>query len=248
MADEPTEAELREARLIVTAAIAAAGKCESTVAWRGRVNTMITEVVDMLGPKSPQMRRAIALLPQNVTVFPATYLGYDTEFNTKEGRPDRSGRWQVRLAHPVDKRHPDGIQRIRTEMMNTPGGKAMANKLADLKEGDEVFCWKVQEDMKSGDGGETMAVLYHIRYRPPLKDAAERSARAQQPAPEEGRVTSSPPSGASIEMEAFNVATEGWDGKVKAALVNDLRFADLFPPTVDNVDRMIAYVKDWKFE
>lgn len=240
-----TEEELRAARAIVSGAIVAAGKMESSVAWRQRIRLLIPEVADILGDRSPEMTRALAM--HNATFFMTTFLGYDSEYETHTGKKDRSNRLQVRLAHNVDKRHPDGVQKLRTERLDSPSGKRMAEKLKELKEGDEVYCWKVQEEMKSGDG-ETMAALWHIRYRPPFKDVAGASPSAPRPAPEEGRVTSSPPSGASIEMEAFNAATDGWDGKVKAALVNDLRFANLFPPTVDNVDQMIAFIKTWEYK
>lgn len=242
-----SEEELRAARAIVSGAIVAAGKMESSVAWRQRIRLLIPEVADILGEGSPEMTRALAM--HNSTFFYTTFLGFDSEYTTHNGKPDRSNRLQVRLAHSVDKRHPDGVQKIRTERLDTPSGKRMAEKLKELKAGDEVYCWKVQEEMKSGDG-ETMAALWHIRYRPSNKDVAGATPSAPRPAPEEGRVTSSPSSGANppVEMEAFIEATKDWPGKTVVALKSDLDFAGLWPPTTDNVDRMIAFVKEWRFE
>jgi hypothetical protein len=233
--------------MVVAAAVAAVGPMGgSSAAWKARINGVIPQVGAMLGSGSFQMSRALAIL--GASVFWAEFLGFETDYLTMDGKPDRSKRLQVALSHPVDKRFPDGVQHIRTERTDTEAGKAMHNRLAQIEPGDEVICWKVQEAMKSG-GGETMAVLYHIETTGRRKDAADRPPPRADPvagdAPEEA--TPSVSSGAHPEMEAFNLATADWDSKHKAALVRDLKFANLFPPTVDNVDLMIAFIKEWSF-
>ena len=247
MADKPNELELRDARLILAGAIAAAGKAESSVVWKGRVHALIPEVAAMFGERSNQISRAVSML--RATPFTAEFLGFDTEYLTSKGSPDKSKRVQVRLAHGIDKRHPDGVQRIRTERTDTQVGKRMLEKLQQVEPGQTLLCWKVQEEMRSGEG-ETVAILMHFEVLPDRKDSPTRSPSGGEGAgplppvarPEEegpGTPTPGPTDFARAEMDAFNEATRHLPAKRKIALVRDLVAAKQWPPDVDNIDHLL---------
>jgi hypothetical protein len=239
MANEPTPDQLRDARVIVAAAIAAAGNMNSSVAWQHRVNSLIAPVGAMFGERSRQMQRALGML--NATVFTAQLAGFKIE--------ESSTRLIVDLVHPVDKDHPDGLQHIRTERTDTAPGKAMAEKIGHAKSGDTLLCWKVLEEIASGpNAGRNASVLYHIEVLPDRKDStprAEGGGPVVRSAPEEqpgGTASSGAPSTkvATInEFEAFNTATEHLDGRTKAAFVASLREQELWPPSSATIDRIL---------
>lgn len=237
MADD----QLREARLIVAAAIAAAGPCQSSIAWRGRVNSLIAPVAAMFGERSNQVQRALGML--NASVFTAPFVGMEME--------NSSTRIIVKLEHPIDKDHPDGIEQLRTERTDTPAGKAMAEKLEHVAPGNTLLCWKALEDIRSGPNtGRQVRVVYHIEILPDRKDSAPRApvAPTVRSAPEEtqGGTSSGAPtpvSPASIdEFRVFNEATEHLDGRTKALLVGMLRDEGLWPPSTLTIDGILVKV------
>ena len=247
MPDEPTAPEFEAARLIVIGAIAAAGKMESSVAWKGRVNSLIPQVASMLGDRSSQMQRALAMV--RATVFTADYIGHDTEYLTREGRPDESRRVQVRLVHPIDRDHPDGVQLIRTERTDTQVGKSMLDRLSALEGGETLLCWRAKEEIRSGSqAGREASYLAHFEVLPKRGDQSSGSRGSATPtrtAPE----GSPSPSGAPPEERStidwfgdFNQATEHMDGRTKSIFVGMLRDAGLWPPSADNIDRIILEV------
>ena len=239
MADEPSPDQLRDARLILAAAIAAAGNMNSSIAWKGRVNALIPQVGAMFGARSQQMQRSLGML--NASVFTAEFVGFTVE--------ESSTRLIVDLAHPVDKDHPDGMEHIRTERTDTPAGKAMAEKIGHAQPGNTLLCWKVMEDITSGpNAGRQVRVLYHIEVLPDRKDSAPRAPGGDpvaRSAPEDnqGGTSSGAPTRkpatdkATIdEFEAFNQATEHMDGRTKALFVAKLREEGAWPPNASTID------------
>lgn len=249
MADEHTAEQISHARQVVAAAIAAAGKMDSSVAWKGRINTLIPEVAAILDEKSVQMYRALQM--NAATYFEAEFIKFETDYLTASGKKDESKRAQVHLVHDVTQRFPDGVQRIRTHRIDTQLGERQLERLKSLQPGANLACYKVQEALKSGEG-ETMAVLAHFEERPARKTAPAGVPPAPQPrqAPEgPSTAPSGAPSSPSInEFSAFNDATQDMSGRTKTRFVAWCRENDLWPPSTGNIDAIIISARDWPEE
>lgn len=239
--DDPSPERLRDARLVLAGAIAAAGKRESSVAWKGRVNSLIAEVAAMFGDRSSQMRRALAVL--DAAVFTAVLVGIEFEESSK--------RIVVKLEHPVDKDHPDGVQAIRTERTDSQPGKMMQERLAQIGPGTTLLCWKVLEKMADG---RKVAVLYHVETLPDRRGTGQQSAREVErpvsPAAPSRATERHDPTPDDIDddaMAAFNEATSEWAVKTKVGIVRHLAKEKLWPPTIENLPKILDVVENWSF-
>jgi hypothetical protein len=239
MADEPTEYEIRDAQMIVVGAIAAAGNMNSSVAWKSRLNQLIPEVAAVLGPRSFQMRRALAML--DAAVFTAPFVDAVLE--------ESSTRMVVSVEHPIDKDHPDGRQRLRTERTDTPTGKRMAERLHDVRPGQTLLCWKVHEEMRSGENaGRSVAVLMHIEVLPDRAPGgggsqarASGSSSSPAPAPATGEIES------DTATKRFSELTKEWPSRSVAAFVADLRSRGAWPPSEGTIETIAKEAEEWAF-
>ena len=236
--DDPTEAQIQRAEMIVIGAIAAAGNMNSSVAWKSRINQLVPEVAAVLGPRSFQMRRALMML--DAAVFSAPFVEAKLE--------ESSTRMIVSLEHAVDKDHPDGREHVRTERTDQPTGKRMAERLADVKAGQTLLCWKVLEEMRGGENaGRSVRILMHFETLP---TRAPGGAGSKAPEPASGGAAPVPSNDGDIstpELSAFSELTKDWDGKTMVALVNELRGMRLWPPTHDNISEVLKATKEWSF-
>lgn len=136
---------------IIKLAIQAAGTADDMVAWKGRVNALIPEIVVMLSERSLQRKAAERLA--DASVFTGDYLGYEYE--------DSSTRCIVKLFTGESRDHPDGIETIRTDRTDSASGKMMRRKLDNLPSGCRVAAWKV---METAGQNTKVRVLGHIEY------------------------------------------------------------------------------------
>jgi hypothetical protein len=187
----------------------------------------------------------------DAVVFTAVYFGNELE--------ESSTRLVVKLEHPRDKDHPDGIQRLRTERTDTPPGKLIHERLAQVAPGSTLLCWKAFEEIRSGENaGRQAAVLMHFEVlpdrktsSPPQSPSGGEAGEPRSPSSAPRPPGSSPPAGpggiSRPEMDAFNEATKDWDNKTKVALVRDLAAAKLWPPTPENRDAVLTFTAEWSF-
>lgn len=234
MADEPSETELAEARLIVATACAAAGKAENIPAWKGRVNTLIPEVGAMLGERSSQMKRA--LMMAEAVVFTAEFIGFEMSQASK--------RYEVKLVHAVDKDHPQGVQTIGTDRSDTGPGKAMLAHLEIVRPGNTLLCWKGFEKR----AGRRYAVLMHFEVLPDRpKDADDTGptpADRRQPGPGEDAARPSP----GPNRSAASAAIDEWQRKLTpkqlASAVRRARQENIWPATEESLDRVLVLMSE----
>lgn len=240
MADDPSEAELAEARMMVMTAIAASPPLGDNVKlWQAQVRTAMTEVYLALNHKSDLMQHALLL--STARVFWEEFLGYTIE--------QTSTRAIVTLSHKVDADHPDGKETIRTERTDQQAGKIMLAKLKQLKPGTKVIAHKVMEPMRNNPG-RTVRVLVALEVPrgqqnvereadPPARGAS--SGASARPDPAAAVAARSATAGShsapdEIETEWLRKANElldsrAPDAKYKTHLVRMALRDGLWPPT-----------------
>jgi hypothetical protein len=238
-ADEPSETEIREAQMIVIGAMAAAGNMNSSIAWKGRINALIPEVAAVLGSRSSQMRRALAM--SRATIFTAPFAKAELE--------PSSTRMIVSLEHGVDKDHPDGFQHIRTERTDSQTGKRMAEKLKEVKPGNTLLCWKVLEEIRGGDNaGRNVAILMHVEVLPDRAAGGNTGVSGSNGTGGAAATSTPPPTSGrdlDVEMEAFSALTKDWESRNVAVFVADLRTRGLWPPTATTIDAILKEGETW---
>ena len=228
--------------MIVVAAIAAAGNMNSSVAWKSKINQLIPEVAALLGQRSFQMRRALAML--DASVFTAPFVDAVLEETSK--------RLVVSFEHAVDRDHPDGRETIRTERTDTPTGKRMAERLHDVQPGQTLLCWKVLEEMRGGDNaGRSVRILMHTEMLPDRKMTNDQVDEASRQRVESQRAKTISDANGELPQDAamqrFTEAVKDWNGKGVAAFVTDMRRANTWPPNDDNIDAIVKEAEKWNF-
>jgi len=225
---------------IIAAAVAAAGpKGSNDAQWRAKVNEAIPFVVSMIGEGSRQWKIAEQML--EAQVFTATYLGHVVE--------ESSTRCVVTLGTRESKRYPDGREPIRTHRTDGALGRAMAERLSKLSEGDEIVVWKAMETAQASDGDDIkVRVLAHFETRPAFSKS---QGSERQPAPVKSPpvrdTASGEPEGRAAEDESpLSSRFNGLSAKVKAKVARRLREEGIgFPePGPERADRFIIIINE----
>jgi len=140
--------------MIIAAAVAAAGpRGSNDAAWKAKINEAIPHIASMISEGSRQTKIAQEVL--GASVFVAEYVRHEVEASStrcvvwlNSGRPSRN--------------YPDGIEPIRSHRTDNAQGRAMKERLDQLKPGDEVVVWKALEEA----GENKVRVLVHLETRP----------------------------------------------------------------------------------
>jgi hypothetical protein len=139
--------------MIIAAAVAAAGpRGSNDAAWKAKINEAIPHIASMISEGSRQTKIAQEVL--GASVFVAEYVRHELEASStrcvvwlNSGRPSRN--------------YPDGIEPIRSHRTDNAQGRAMKERLDQLKPGDEVVVWKALEEA----GENKVRVLVHLETR-----------------------------------------------------------------------------------
>jgi hypothetical protein len=139
--------------MIIAAAVAAAGpRGSNDAAWKAKINEAIPHIASMISDGSRQTKIAQEVL--DASVFVAEYVRHELEASStrcvvwlNSGRPSRN--------------YPDGIEPIRSHRTDNAQGRAMKERLEQLKPGDEVVVWKALEEA----GENKVRVLVHLETR-----------------------------------------------------------------------------------
>ena len=139
--------------MIIAAAVAAAGpRGSNDAAWKAKINEAIPHIASMISDGSRQTKIAQEVL--GASVFVAEYVRHELEASStrcvvwlNSGRPSRN--------------YPDGIEPIRSHRTDNAQGRAMKERLEQLKPGDEVVVWKALEEA----GENKVRVLVHLETR-----------------------------------------------------------------------------------
>jgi len=140
--------------MIIAAAVAAAGpRGSNDAAWKAKINEAIPHIASMISEGSRQTKIAQEVL--GASVFIAEYVRHEVESSStrcvlwlNSGRPSRN--------------YPDGIEPIRSHRTDNAQGRAMKERLDQLKPGDEIVVWKALEEA----GENKVRVLVHFETRP----------------------------------------------------------------------------------
>lgn len=221
---------------IIAAAVAAAGERKNDAAWKGKINDAIPAIAAMLNPPAPGGRGSrqwqIAAEVLGADVFVATYRGHTLE--------DSSKRNIVTLETRPSKKYPDGLEPIRTHRTDNAQGRHMAERLADLADGDEIVVWKAMETSATDDSVK-VRVLVHFETRP-KRSGPPAGGAARQPE----RVEVEPPAAApnTAAGGSLGYMLEELSTKDKLKAITLLREEGIsFPePQPDRADRYIAII------
>lgn len=221
--------------------------------WQAAVGEMASTIYVMLGDSSSLMKRLNDLASSKTFRGQLHSLKYE----------DSSTRYIVTLKTQASKDYPDGLEPLRTDRTDKPGGKSMADALKGLEIGTELLVWKQMEPMGNG---RSVRVIRHFEVISARDDApAPRSAPAPAstppPAPRPQTApqrveTAEPPlmssEGSPILVEAARQATSELRGTQKVAFLRELALAKIervpTPETAEAILAICAKVMDPEYQ